>query len=118
MIDVGSYGKDSNGSVLCNTQFYQRLENGTLKLPKLSNLPNSNLKAPYVFVGDEAFPLRNYIMKPFPRQQLASANDKKHYNYRLSRTRMTIECAFGIASSKFRILQKSIEIKLRIQIIL
>jgi len=40
MIDVGSYGKDSDGSVLCNTQFYQRLENGTLKLPKLSNLPN------------------------------------------------------------------------------
>lgn len=111
MIDVGSYGKDSDGSVLCNTQFYQRLENGTLKLPKLSNLPNSNLKAPYVFVGDEAFPLRNYIMRPFPRQQLASAYDKKHYNYRLSRARMTIECAFGIASSKFRILQKSIETK-------
>lgn len=110
MIDVGSYGKDSDGGVLCNTTFYQRLENGTLKLPNSSNLQNSNLKAPYVFIGDEAFPLRNYIMRPFPRNQLDD-NNKSYYNYRLSRARMTVECAFGIASSKFRILLKAIETK-------
>lgn len=110
MIDVGSYEKDCDGSVLRNTTFYQRLENGTLKLPNQNNLPDSNLIAPYVFIGDEAFPLRNYIMRPFPRKQLEE-NSKSYYNYRLSRARMTIECAFGIASSKFRILLKAIETK-------
>lgn len=34
MIDVGLYGKDRVGSVLCNTQF----EDSTLKILKLSNL--------------------------------------------------------------------------------
>lgn len=109
MIDVGSFGKDSDGSVLCNTSFYKRLENGTLKLPSPCNLPNSNQKVPYVFIGDEAFPLRNNIMRPFPRKQLD--DHKSYYNYRLSRARMTVECAFGIASSKFRILLKAIETK-------
>lgn len=87
------------------------IENGTLNLPNSSNLPYTNLKAPYVFIGDEAFPLRNYIMRPFPRNQMDD-NNKSYYNYRLSRARMTIECVFGIASSKFRILLKPIVTKL------
>lgn len=64
--------------------------------------------APCVFIGDEAFPLRNYMMRPFPRKQ-SQENDKAYNNYRLFPTRMTVECAFGIMSSKFRILLKSIE---------
>jgi hypothetical protein len=108
MINVGAYGKDSDGSILCNTNFHQRLENGTLKLPTETKLPNSEISAPYVFVGDEAFPLRNYLMRPFPRKQTQETN-KSYFNYRLSRARMIVECAFGIASSKFRILLKAIE---------
>jgi len=61
-------------------------------------------------MGDEAFPLRNYLMRPFPRKQ-CQENEKQYYNYRHARARMTIECAFGIVSSKFQILLKSIEIK-------
>lgn len=110
MINVGGYGKDSDGGILCNTNFHQRLESGTLKLPIERKLGNSGISAPYVFVGDEAFPLRNYLMRPFPRNQAQETN-KSYYNYRLSRARMTVECAFGIASSKFRILLKAIETK-------
>lgn len=108
MIDVGAYGKDSDGSVMSNSNFYKRIESGSLKLPNETKLPNSNNSAPFVFIGDEAFPLRNYLMRPFPRKQYQD-NEKTYYNYRLSRARMTIECAFGIVSSKFRILLKSIE---------
>lgn len=110
MIDVGAYGKDSDGSVLSNSKFYQRIDNGSLKLPDETKLPNSNVLAHFVFIGDEAFPLRNYIMISFPRKQ-GQDNKKSYYNYRLSRARMAIECAFGIASSKFRVLLKSIETK-------
>lgn len=108
MIDVGAYGKDSDGSIMSNSNFYKRIENGSLKLPTETKFPNSNFSTPYVFIGDEAFPLRNYMMRPFPRKQ-CQENDKAYYNYRLSRARMTVECAFGIMSSKFRILLKSIE---------
>lgn len=108
MIDVGAYGKDSDSSVMSNSNFYRRIENGSLKLPNETKLPNSNIVTPFVFIADEAFPLRNYLMRPFPRRQ-SQENEKAYYNYRLSRARMTIECAFGIMSSKFRILLKAIE---------
>lgn len=49
-------------------------------------------------------------MRPFPRNQ-AQDTSKSYYNYRLSRARMTVECAFGFASSKFQILLKAIENK-------
>jgi len=110
MIDVGAYGKDSDGGVLSNSTFYQRIEIGSLKLPKEGELKNSYVLAPFVFIGDEAFHLLNYLMRPFPRKQ-AQDNAKAYYNYRLSRARMTVECAFGIISSTFRILLKSIKTK-------
>uniref|UniRef100_A0A0A9XYF6 Putative nuclease HARBI1 n=1 Tax=Lygus hesperus TaxID=30085 RepID=A0A0A9XYF6_LYGHE len=70
MIDVGAYGKDSDGGVFANTLFYKDLESGKTILPSESTLPNSTLKAPYVFLGDEAFPLRTYLMRPFPAKQV------------------------------------------------
>lgn len=110
MIDVGAYGKDSDEDsiIMSNSNFYKRIENGSLKLSNETKLPNSNNLASFVFIGNEAFPLRNYLMRPFPKKQ-CQENEKTYYNYRLSRARMTIECEFGIASSKFIILLKVIE---------
>lgn len=74
MINVGSYGKDSDSGILCITNFHQCLENGTLKLPIKRKLNNSDILAPYVFVGDEAFPLRNYLMRPFISKKTSIRN--------------------------------------------
>lgn len=111
LIYIGAYGKDSDGGVLHNSKIYHRIEKGTLKVPNTKLLPNTTNMAPFVFIGDEAFPLREHLLRPFPKKQLGD-EDKSYYNYRLSRARMTVECAFGIAASKFRILQKSIETKI------
>lgn len=46
--------------------------------------------APYVFIGDEAFPLKKWLMRPIPGRSL-DTHAKKVYNYRLSRARRTIE---------------------------
>lgn len=67
---------------------------------------NENMTFPYYFVADEAFPLTNHIMKPYPRRKLT--NEKRIFNYRLSRGRRSVECSFGILTSKFRVFETHI----------
>jgi len=108
-VDVGAYGKQSDGGVFRYSALYQSLESRSLKLPEDRVLPNSELTLPYVFVGDEAYPLTTYLMKPYSRRTLDRS--KAIFNYRLSRARLVVECAFEICASKWRILDKAIETK-------
>ena len=59
-------------------------------------------------LGDEAYPLLSYIMRPYPRKQLTQS--RRLFNCRLSRGRRVVESACGILAGKWRILNKPIEI--------
>ena len=108
LIDVGDTGRHSDGGVLSNSSFGQALVNGTLPLPKEPPLPRtSSPNLPYVFVGDEAFPLKKKnLLRPFPGKKL----DELHsiFNYRLSRERRVIENSFGILAPRWRIFRRPI----------
>ena len=67
-------------------------------------LPDSDKKLPCVLVGDEAFPLTPYMMRPFAARALNEP--RRIYNYRLSRARRMIENSFGIMASRFRIFRR------------
>ncbi|KAL0868285.1 hypothetical protein ABMA27_007815 [Loxostege sticticalis] len=88
-VDVGAYGKNSDG--------------------ESTNLPGTEITAPYVIIGDEAFPLTTYLMRPYPKPQLGDQR-KKIFNDRLSRARKVVENAFGILSQKFRIYNRRIQL--------
>ena len=108
VVDVGAYGSRSDGGILQDSSFGKMSEN-KLQLPKPAKIPNTDTDLPFVFVGDEAFPLQQHIMRLFPRRSLSY--EKRIFNYRLSRARRQVECTFGVASNMWRILRKPIEVQ-------
>ena len=86
-IHVGAFGRERERTVFNRSGFGQRLARGELNLPVA---PEGEL--PYCFVGDEVFPLRETIMRPYPGRALDEEEEavqlrRKVYNYRLSRAR-------------------------------
>lgn len=111
MVDVGSYGKNSDGGTFANTNFGKRFREGKLDFPEDKPLPFTQEAVPHVLVGDEAFPLHKHLMRPYPGDELPNHEDKKIFNLRLSRARNTSEDGFGILSKRFRIYQRRLEMK-------
>lgn len=108
--EVGTNGRVSDGGVIQNTIFYEKLLRKELNIPNDDRCQNSHTKLPFVFVGDEAFALRSDFMKPFSRAALTK--ERKIFNYRLSRARRIIENVFGIMSNRFRIFHTAINLRL------
>ena len=71
LLDLGQVGRFSDGGVLNNTTFGELLMRGTLPFPLPQPLPGtSGPDSPYVIVGDEAFPLRENMLRPYPGRNL------------------------------------------------
>ena len=106
MADVGINGRVSDGGVFSETKFGRLFHEGSLNLPEPQYLPNSTRKLPYVFVGDNAFPLTENLMKPYAYTEVDAK--KQIFNYRLSRARRIVENAFGMLSAHFGVLRRAI----------
>lgn len=105
-MDIGAYGRQSDGGILRASEICRKLQNCTLNIPPPSEICSGGPVLPYVIVADEAFPLTTNIMRPYPRKNLD--NDERIFNYRLSRARRIIENAFGILVAKWRIFRKPV----------
>jgi DDE superfamily endonuclease len=107
VVDVGSCGGNSDGGVFSRSSLGKKLISNKLSIPQRGYIPGTDIELPYMFVADEAFPLRENIMKPFPHCQLAA--EKEIFNYRLSRARNSVECSFGRLAQMWRILFRQID---------
>lgn len=104
-IDVGDLGRNSDAAVFKASHIGKLLRKQKLEIPDPSPLPGKEDGDPFPFYicGDEAFPLSTYLMRPYPQRILNST--RRMFNFRLSRGRKSVECAFGILVSKFRIFE-------------
>jgi hypothetical protein len=63
-IHVGTYGKNSDGGIFSNSNLGKSLKD-KLQIPPGKQLPGSEENLPYALIGDEAFPLSTYLMRPY-----------------------------------------------------
>jgi len=106
-IDIGAYGKQSDGGSFSASTLRHFLEDFDSTLPKPASFEGSGTEMPFVILGDEACPLKTYLMKPFARKDLSC--EERVFNYSLTGARRCVECAFGILTAKWRLLNKAIE---------
>ena len=57
-VDVGDFGHHCDSSIFNNSPFGEASNSGHLKIPFDGHLPNTNQRAKYYLIGDEAFPLK------------------------------------------------------------
>ena len=98
-VDVGANGSASDCQVFNSCEMKEAIEDGTIGFPDPEPLPDDDRPMPYFIAGDDAFPLRTWLMKPFNRRNLPDAH--LIFNYRLSRARRIVENAFGILANRF-----------------
>lgn len=64
-IDIGSYGSYSDGGIFAKSALQKAINENALNIPTGS-----------VILGDEAFPLKNYLMKPYPKRNQLTVQEK------------------------------------------
>lgn len=109
---VGEAGRQSDSGIFTYCQFGTALEEGLLNIPPdkaltgislsvylLNILGTSEPSLPYVIIGDEGFPLKKYLLRPYPGRYLSK--EKSIFYYRLSRARRIIENSFGILAARY-----------------
>lgn len=110
-VDVGRNGRMHDSAVFRTSLLGEKMYNNTLNLPSPRELPRYNYKLPYVIVGDDAFSLKENLLKPYPDRDLTF--EKRIFNYRLSRARRVVENAFGILANRWRVLLSTISLDVK-----
>lgn len=102
-VDVGAYGKNRDGGIFSHSNIGKAFEKNKFNVPCDREVPGTNEKLSYAIIGDEAFPLKNYLLRPYPGSQIYEDEGKNKFNEHNSRARKVVEDAFGQITSKFRI---------------
>lgn len=105
-INVGAPGRCNDSGIYEKSKLKQNIENSNVLQDLAKNLNGVNV--PAVIMGDSAFRLSRYLVKPYPFYAERS-EEQKYFNYRLSKCRRVVENAFGHLKARFRRIGKGIE---------
>ncbi|XP_065360944.1 uncharacterized protein LOC135954657 [Calliphora vicina] len=101
-IDIGLHNTQTDDTTW-NLEFYKQMLTGKIHLPTNEELPNSDINFPYYMIGSSTFPLKTYIMRPYPANQLTP--DGIIFNEHLAKAHSVTENAFGVLTAHWKILQ-------------
>ena len=92
-VDVGANGSASDAQLFNSCELKEAIERGDINFPDPNPLPIDDQDMPYFLVGDDAFALRTWTMKPFSKRNLS--REERLFNYRLSRSRRIVKMLSG-----------------------
>ena len=90
--DVGSNGRVNDFRIWNKSSLLQGIQGGSVKFPNHEKLSNGEI-TPCVFVGDDAFTLKIFMMKLFPQQGFTGG--RRVYNYKHGRVQRILEIYLG-----------------------
>lgn len=108
-ICVGFPGSVHDARVLKQSYVWERLSDGDLLGQNKVNICGCDVG--HYLIGDPAYPLQNWLMKPFSDTGRLSVEQQK-YNYRISSARSVVEMSFGRLKGRWRCLMKRNDCKL------
>ena len=100
----GFPGNSHDAVIFRSTDIWTRIEEGLI--PVIGKTVG-DVTVPPLVVGDSAFPLRTWLMKPYTNASLTPR--QRYFNYRLSRSRMVTEGAYGQLKGRWRVLLRKSE---------
>ena len=100
-IDVGAVGAEADAGIFAQSRLASILELNQANFSPAEPIPGESTghPIPYYLLGDDAFALRDWMMKPFPSRALSL--QERIFNYRQSRARRVVENAFGILANRY-----------------
>ena len=105
-MSIGDYGSNNDSGVLEKSKLGEAFSHNKLHIPPNEAVRWSEKPMPYYLVGDDIFGLQMWLQRPYPG---ISSEEKRIFNYRLSRARRVIENAFGIMVARWRIFSHPIQ---------
>lgn len=95
--------------VFVNSSLYKRGQEEILLPNGKDNINGKEI--PLVLLGDPAYPLLTWLMKPYSDNGHLT-HYQKRFNYRLSRARAVVEHAYGRLKGRWRCLLKKLDISI------
>ena len=107
LFDVGQYRSNNGSGVLIHSNMGGYFENHSNNIPRPESVEGCDLDPlPYFLVGYGIFPLKTWLMRPYPGKL---AEQERIFNYCLSWARRVIESCFGILAARWRVFSTPIE---------
>ena len=101
-VDVGAEGGAGDAGTWIKSTLCRGIEKEKVGFPTTDlHLPHDNQDIPYHIIGDDAFALKTWLMKPYAH--LSQVHHERIFNYRLSRARRVVENAFGVLQMRWRV---------------